>query len=221
MEVKLISYTPQPIKTIYAAARTCYSAHTPQSILASLPSETEMKRLIKKVVSHGHTSILEHVTFSFSISGLSRACSHQLVRHRIASYSQQSQRHVKSRGNYVIPPSVRKRKKTHLLFESSLDDLTLKYKKLLEMGIPKEDARYVLPNAQTTNLVMSMDLRELIHAASLRLCNKSQWEIRSLFTLIKKEIAKKERFISTLLVPKCTLMEYCPEENSCGLTKKK
>jgi thymidylate synthase (FAD) len=221
MEVKLISYTPQPIRTIYAAARTCYSAHTPEKILESLPSEKKMKALISKVVSHGHTSILEHVTFSFSISELSRACSHQLVRHRIASYSQQSQRHVKSRGQYVTPPSVRKSRRARAFFDGILDDLSIKYQKLLEMGIPKEDARYILPNAQTTNLVMSMDLRELIHAASLRLCNKSQWEIRSLFTLIKKEIAKSERFISTLLVPKCEVMEYCPEEDSCGLTQKR
>jgi thymidylate synthase (FAD) len=86
------------------------------------------------------------------------------------------------------------------------------------MGIPKEDARYLLPNGQMTNLVMTMDLRELIHAASLRLCSKSQWEIRTLFRNLKKEVALKERFISSLLLPECKRLGYCPEEESCGLT---
>lgn len=221
MEVKLIEYTPQPIKTIYTAARTCYSSRNPEEILSSSPSEIKMRGLIKKIISQGHTSILEHVTFSFSISKLSRACSHQLVRHRIASYSQQSQRHVRSKGEYVIPPSIQRRKKTRALFEKTMDELYSSYRKLIELGITKEDARYILPNAQTTNLVMSMDLRELIHAASVRLCNKSQWEIRSLFQDIKREIAKREKFIATLLVPKCKHLGYCPEENSCGLTPKK
>lgn len=221
MEVKLIEYTPQPIRTIYAAARTCYSSRTTEEILSSLPSEAKMKRLIKKVISQGHTSILEHVTFSFSISRLSRSCSHQLVRHRIASYSQQSQRHVKSKGDYVTPLPIGRRKKTHALFKKTIDDMYVSYWKLIEMGISKEDARYILPNAQTTNLVMSMDLRELTHAASLRLCNKSQWEIRFLFQQVRKEVAKREKFISALLVPKCKHLGYCPEEESCGLTPKR
>lgn len=221
MEVKLIRYTPQPTRTIYTAARTCYSSHTPDQVLSSLPSETKMKRLIKKVIAQGHTSILEHVTFSFSISKLSRSCSHQLVRHRIASYSQQSQRHVKSKGDYVIPPSIKRRKKCNALFKQMMADLYISYRRLIGIGISKEDARYILPNAQTTNLVMSMNLRELIYAASLRLCSKSQWEIRSLFQHIKKEVGKKEKFLSTFLVPKCKHLGYCPEEYSCGLTPKK
>ncbi len=221
MEIKLIGYTPQPIETIYAAARTCYSSHTTEELLSSLPSEAKMKKLIRKVISQGHTSILEHITFSFSISKMSRACSHQLVRHRIASYSQQSQRHVRSKGNYVIPPSIRRRRKAHALFKRAMDSVYSSYRTLIEMEITKEDARYVLPNAQTTNLVMSMDLRELIHAASLRLCSKSQWEIKSLFQQVKNEVAKRERFISTLIVPKCKHLGYCPEEESCGLTSKR
>jgi thymidylate synthase (FAD) len=221
MEVKLIEYTPHAIRTIYAAARTCYSSRTTEEILSSLPSEAKMKRLIKKVISQGHTSILEHVTFSFSISGLSRSCSHQLVRHRIASYSQQSQRHVKSRGDYVVPSPIKRRPKAYAVFKRAIDDVYTSYRKLIEMGISKEDARYILPNAQTTNLVMSMDLRELIHAASLRLCSKSQWEIRFLFRKLRRELAKREKFISTLLIPKCKHLGYCPEEHSCGLTPQK
>jgi len=221
MQVRLIEYTPQPIKTIYVAARTCYSARTPEEVGKTLPSETRMKALIKRIISQGHTSILEHVTFSFSICDVSRACSHQLVRHRIASYSQQSQRYVRSHGEFVIPPSIRRRKRAGELFRKVVDGLYASYCALLDMGISKEDARYVLPNAQTTNLVMTMDLRELVHAASLRLCSRSQWEIRTLFQKVKREVAKKERFVATLLVPKCKHMGYCPEEDSCGLTPKK
>lgn len=217
----MIGCTPHPIRTIYTAARTCYSSLAPEEILSSPPSETKMKQLIKKIVSQGHTSILEHVTLSFSIVKMSRACSHQLVRHRIASYSQQSQRHVRSKGNYVLPPSIKQRKETRTLFQKTMDGIYLNYRKLIDMGISKEDARYLLPNAQTTNLVMSMNLRELIHTASLRLCTKSQWEIRYLFQRLKREVAGKERFISAFLVPKCKRLGYCPEENSCGLTPKR
>ncbi len=215
MKVTLISYTPNPLEVIYTAARTCYSSKSPEEIKSGLPAREEQIRLIKKVVKSGHLSVMEHVSFSFSISGVSRSLTHQLVRHRLASYSQQSQRYVKQHTDVVIPHTIKgeMRKK----YEKMVEDIFAFYKEMVRNGVPKEDARYILPNATHTTIVMTMNFRELYHTASLRLCLRAQWEIRQMFSLVAAEVRKVDAFLGDMLVPRCKIIGYCPEEKTCGL----
>jgi len=168
----------------------------------------------------GHHSVLEHVSITFAIDSISRACSHQLVRHRIASYSQQSQRYVKyDKINYVIPPSIEKDKEICIGFEKFMEDISHNYKDLIELGIKPEDARYILPNAVATNITMTVNARELIEMCKLRLCSTAQWEIRNMFEMITACIRgnKHLKFLSEYLQPKCEWMKYCTEgKRSCG-----
>ncbi len=219
MKVKLLRYTNEPLRTIYIAARTCYSGNTPEEIAKGAISRKTMESLVKKLVRAGHHSILEHVSFTFAISGISRACSHQLVRHRIASYSQQSQRYTKP-NEFVIPKTIEAQPDLKSKFINLINKCFSFYDELQKNNIPLEDARFILPNAIKTNIVMTMNLRELIHAASLRLCNRAQWEIRELFGQIKAEIAKVDKFLAEMLVPKCEHLGCCPEPDSCGKEKR-
>ena len=220
MKVRLLFWTPEPLRVVYVAARTCYSQEVPVVSLSDNPEK--MENLISRLVFAGHLSVLEHVSLTFSIEGISRACSHQLVRHRIASYSQQSQRYVSPGMEWVVPPEVSKSPEALALFSELTEKIEATYKALCDMGIPKEDARYVLPNATPTVLVMSMNFRELLHASSLRLCNRAQWEIQELFQKIRGEIyAHLGSFWASLLKPKCEWMGYCTEEEGCGAYPRK
>jgi thymidylate synthase (FAD) len=217
MTVALLRYTPNPEHTVAAAARLCYS-DVSASQLDEKMSDAQVKRLLSHVIASGHHSTLEHVSFSFAVDGLSRASSHQLVRHRLASYSQQSQRWVAfSQASYVTPPSVSADPQLRRDFEEAVDAAFAAYRRLLEAGVPAEDARYLLPNATTTRLVMTMNARELIHVCSVRLCRRAQWEIRALFEDVKVEVAKVAPIFADYLQPKCVPLGYCDEEReSCG-----
>lgn len=177
MKVKLLSCTKKPLETIYRAYRTCYSKDVPSKI--KIKSTEEMERFIKEHIHH--ESPLEHCSLTFSVEGVSRSLSHQLVRHRIASYSQQSQRYVNMGSpDYVVPDSIRMNAQALEFYSHMLGDITKHYNALVNLGIPKEDARYLLPNATTTNLVMTMNLREFRHFYAERSCKHAQWEIREL-----------------------------------------
>ena len=215
MRVRLIQHTPEPLRTLYVAARTCYSPAGPLSIEEA--TREKIETLIEKVFRSGHESILEHVSFTFGIEGVSRVLTHQLVRHRIASFSQQSQRYVKMEEGVVVPPSIKKKREAMELFQKGIDHAWEIYRGLLEMGIKKEDARFILPNATPSSIVMTMNLRELIHTSGLRLCFRAQWEIRMLFTYIKREVKKVDRFLADFLQPRCIHLGYCPEKKTCGL----
>jgi thymidylate synthase (FAD) len=178
MEVKLIAYTPEPDRVCAAAAKLTHSKLAGEKLVEQM-SEEEMSRLLGNVMKLGHTSVIEHASFTFSISGISRACSHQLVRHRIASYSQQSQRYVKA-GDFVLPPKVEENEEAKRIFEEALQKCSETYQRLMDMGIPKEDARYIMPNATKTNIIVTMNARSLINFFSLRLEKDAQWEIRKL-----------------------------------------
>jgi thymidylate synthase (FAD) len=217
MNVSLLNYTKDPLRIIYISARTCYSSLPPDKIKEV--SRERMKSLIKKIISSGHHSVLEHVSFTFSISGISRVCSHQLVRHRIASFSQQSQRYTKP-NSFVTPDSI-KRKDIYNKYEKFIKNSFDFYNELINAGIPKEDARFVLPNATKTNIVVTMNLRELMNASSVRLCKRAQWEIREVFERMKEEVKRVDGFLAGFLVPKCIVLGYCPEEESCGLMPKR
>lgn len=220
--VDLISAPDDIIKTIYTACRTCYSAEYPIDIWDVSSDELKMLGLIKKVLASGHHSTIEHCNFVFSISGVSRACTHQLVRHRHMSFSQKSQRYVteKEQFEYIIPPTIKK---------SSLEDEFITfmektaelYEKMIKAGIPAEDARFVLPNATSTSMVASLNLRELIHLANLRLCTNAQLEIRLLVKKMCELVTKRESWLAEYLVPKCEAIGYCNEIKSCGRCKTK
>lgn len=217
MRVSLIRYTPEPELTVAAAARLCYSPIGVTDILGKL-SETQTERLLRQVIASGHHSVLEHASFTFSVDGLSRAASHQLVRHRLASFSQQSQRYVSLESpEYVTPPTIAEDLDLKREYDLAIESAFSQYRRLIRAGVPKEDARYVLPNATTTRLVMTMNARELMHVCSIRLCFRAQWEIRGLFEKVKEEVCKVAPIIGSALQIKCITSGFCDEKESCGI----
>lgn len=201
MKVKLMSYTQNPIEIIYKAYRTCYSKHPPTQI--KTPTESEMCKFIKKYIHH--ESPLEHVSFTFSIEGVSRSLSHQLVRHRLASYSQKSQRYVlESNFEYVVPSSIMNHENPLIcnMYHNVMETIKTTYETFINKGIPKEDARYILTNANTTDLVMTMNLREFRYFYAERSCNRAQWEIRELAELLMNEVKPVIQF-ADYRVKKC------------------
>src|SRR5574344_1583379 len=147
MQVKLVRYTPEPERTVAMSARLCYSPIGAAQLEEKI-SDEEAAKLVRKLVSMGHFSTLEHVTFTFAIEGVSRVLTHQLVRHRIASYSQQSQRYVKEHDfETILPLSIATRPEEREKFEKLMGEIRTLYTEWTEMGIPAEDARYILPNA--------------------------------------------------------------------------
>lgn len=220
IRVKLISKPENMLQTVYTACRTCYSALSPIEISQSENALNDEKalELIEKVISSGHFSTIEHVQVSFAVSGISRACSHQLVRHRHASFSQKSQRYVKENGmfDYVTPETVLANPELNKKFDELMVKISDFYGELTENGIPAEDARFVLPNAASTSMVVSLNLRELIHIAGLRLCTRAQSEIRVLVKKMCEELVLQEPWLKEYLVPKCERNGFCDEHKSCG-----
>jgi len=216
MQAQLIAAPQDWRQILYTAARTCYSPKDAVDLSAQPADEQKAHSLLKKIFRSGHHSIFEHISFSFAIKGISRACSHQLVRHRIASFSQQSQRYVNyEQPQFILPPSIESQKKWQGEYEKTLHQLTELYKKLIEAGIPAEDARFVLPNATATTLVMTMNFRELMEVSRIRLCYRAQWEILALFQQIKQEMANFSPFLATFLQPKCVHDGRCTEMQPC------
>lgn len=219
-QVRLISKPENMLKTIYTACRTCYSADSPLNIYDcdSAQDKEKMLKLINRVISSGHYSTIEHIQISFAISNISRACSHQLVRHRHMSFSQKSQRYVREKGQfeYITPDSIAKNPELKEKFDNFMSKVSDFYLELTEAGILAEDARSVLPNATSTSMVASLNLRELIHLANLRLCTRAQSEIRILVRRMCDELIKEEDWLKDYLVPKCERLGYCDEDKSCG-----
>ena len=178
MRVTLITHTPEPEKVIASAAKLCYSSSDIESLMSGLTTE-KIEAFIKKLTDLGHQSPLEHCSFTFGIEGVSRALSHQLVRHRIASYSQKSQRYVKEgQFEYIVPPSIIENPICKDAFEDFVKNSQWTYDFLIDNGIPAEDARFVLPNACETKIIATMNIRTLLHFFEERCCNRAQWEIR-------------------------------------------
>jgi len=168
----------------------------------------------------GHHSVLEHVNVTFGLEGMSRACSHQLVRHRIASYSQQSQRYVQFKDgsiDYVLPKSIKKDTGLEVDFIIFMKQATDFYQFLIDSGLPSEDARFALPNACCTNITMTVNARELIEMCKLRMCTTAQWEIREMFWTISSLIKSHKHlsFLNPYLSPKCDWLDFCPEGARC------
>lgn len=181
MQVELLYHTPDPERAIATAARLCYAPVGASELMETMPPE-RIKSVLSTIMKSGHFSTLEHVSYTFAIDGVSRALTHQLVRHRLASFNQQSQRYVKFKDglNTIKPASVAEDEEANALFDEAIDAAVEAYKKLLDAGVPAEDARYLLPNAAETKIVVTMNVRELLHFFELRCCNRAQWEIREL-----------------------------------------
>ncbi len=216
MRVQLLTHTPEPERACAAAARLCYSAADIDRLMAR--DEADQAALLRKIVGLGHFSVLEHASFTFGIEGISRACSHQLVRHRIASFSQQSQRYVASHEGFerVLPASIAADDSCRELFEDFMAEAGRVYARLLERGIPAEDARFVLPNAAATKLVLTMNARELRHFFRLRCCRRAQWEIRAMAIEMLRLVRRVAPVIFGDAGPGC-LAGPCPEgAMTCG-----
>lgn len=181
MNVELLYHTPDPERAIATAARLCYAPVGAAELMETMPEE-RVKSVLTTIMKSGHFSTLEHVSYTFAIDGVSRALTHQLVRHRLASFNQQSQRYVKFANGLdtIKPDTVAENPEANALFDEAIEFAKDAYVKLLDMGIPAEDARYLLPNAAETKIVVTMNVRELLHFFELRCCNRAQWEIRDL-----------------------------------------
>ena len=181
MHVELLYHTPDPERAIATAARLCYAPVGAAELMETMPPE-RVESVLTTIMGSGHFSTLEHASYTFAIDGVSRALTHQLVRHRIASFNQQSQRYVKFTNGLetVKPGSVADDPEASRVFDEAIEAAIAAYERLLEAGIPAEDARYLLPNAAETKIVITMNVRELLHFFELRCCNRAQWEIREL-----------------------------------------
>ena len=216
LKVKLIAHTPDADKLVAAAAKLCYAKSDVDTLMDNLTAE-KVEDFIERLAELGHQSPIEHASYTFAVEGVSRALLAQLTRHRIASYSVQSQRYVdKGDFDYVIPPSIAARKETRIAFEGLMETANRYYEYLSSYDdIPNEDARFVLPNACDTRIIFTMNARSLHNFFRLRCCNRAQWEIRAM----ADEMLKLCREVSPALFknagPSCAVTGKCSEGAYC------
>ena len=220
MNVKLIGFTPNPEKIPALAAKLTHSKTEPEELEKT--SDKELKAILEQVMNLGHTSVIEHTNFTFAISDVSRSLTHQLVRHRIASYAQQSQRYVNLKEtNYVTPPKIDNNKKMKEAYDETMKNIWEEYNKLIKLGIPAEDARFILPNATSTNIIVTMNARSLLNFFELRCCQHAQWEIRQLANIMLQKVKKVAPTIFKNAGPACKSKGICPEnKKDCPLYPK-
>ncbi|MCX7771256.1 MAG: FAD-dependent thymidylate synthase [Proteobacteria bacterium] len=228
LKVSILEHTPNPENIVALSARICYSSIGIDELKEKLPQK-EKEKLINILRESGHLSPFEHVSFTFAVEGISRACSHQLVRHRLASYSQQSQRYVSEETgfDYIVPPLFKEDKNLKNIFLEAMEKSHEYYCKLLKelenRGIKgetaRQDARFVLPNAAETKIIVTMNARELLHFFRVRCCNRAQWEIRELAIEMLKLVKKIAPLLFVDAGPSC-VKENCPEGRfTCGKIK--
>ena len=228
LKVILLNHTQFPDDLIAHAAKLCYSPSSVEELKEKI-EKSDNRKFIEKLLKMGHMSPLEHVSFNFGVEGISRVCSHQLVRHRIASYSQQSQRYVgehseKLRGEktfeFIIPPAIVNAGKKEW-FEDKMRDIQKWYDELIEaLGDSgeksNEDARFILPNAAETKIIVTMNARELLHFFSVRCCNRAQWEIRELATEMLRLVRDIIPGIFSKSGPNCVVGPCTEGKMTCG-----
>lgn len=241
MKVELIAHTPEPEKIVATAAKLCYSSSDISSLKEGLTPE-KTRSFIEMLVSIGHESVVEHVSFTFGIEGISRACSHQLVRHRIASYSQKSQRYVNENGfEFITPPSIQEIPEAKEEFDRVIDDIQKSYERIADLlteknkadliaaGIDEktaaskarklanEDARFLLPNACETKIIVTMNVRSLFNFFEHRCCNRAQWEIRAVANEMLRLCIEAAPALFAKAGPSCVASGKCPEgKMTCG-----
>lgn len=219
MHVKLVKYTQDPEKTCAVAAMYSVKEKIDDSMFTDVDYDKAMN-VLKRVTASGHHSVLEHASFTFNVSGVSRALTHQLVRHRIASYTQQSQRYVKLKDKGYVTPEKISSSDFSEKYDSMIEKINAFYQEMLDAKIPAEDARYILPNAANTSIVITMNARELLHFFYLRSCNRAQWEIRQLSDEMLRQCKEAAPTIFKNAGPGC-ITGPCPEgEWSCGKPRK-
>ncbi len=227
LKVEIISMTPDALKVIFSASRQCYSASFAGDVFRESKDKEKMADFIRKIIASGHESPLEHVNITFAIEGISRVCSHQLVRHRIASYSQQSQRYVKEDSfDYVIPPLFKNIPELEDIFENTMQNIQLAYNKIVAYFKNEgksgenvnQDVRFLLPGACETKIVVTMNVRELTHFFKLRICTRTQWELRRLAQKMLELCRNNLPAIFQNVDAKCKSLGYCSEGEkfSCG-----
>lgn len=225
MNLVLMRNTPDPDRLVALAARRCYSSRSADEIEDKF-SESEIEKLLDFLRQRNHLSPFEHADFSFSVDGISRALSHQLVRHRMASYSQESQRYV----NYmkvetlpfITPSKIGENENALKIYNQAIEQTLDAYRKMVEIGIPPEDARYIFPNAIETKIVFTMNARSLFNFFEQRCCIKAQWEIRNLALAMLREVRKVAPNIFKNAGAPCQFESnpYCRENDSnCMLYK--
>lgn len=225
LRVTLLHHTPDPDRAVAVAGRLCYAPVSAAQLKEEM-SDAEVARLVGILVRSGHHSALEHASFSFAVDGVSRACTHQLVRHRLASYNQQSQRYVTfgPGDSFVVPPSIAANDEARAVFLEAMEAARRAYDRLVEIGLAEgrgresvqEDARFVLPNAAETKIVVTMNARELRHFFRVRCCNRAQWEIRALAWRMREIVRGVAPNLFAGSGPAC-LYGDCPEgKMTCG-----
>ncbi|AAL80664.1 thymidylate synthase (FAD) [Pyrococcus furiosus DSM 3638] len=221
VRVTLVNYTKRPLETITWAALISYWGEWSTESFERI-SENDVEKHLPRILGYGHESILEHATFTFSIEGCSRVCTHQLVRHRIASYTQQSQRYIvldeeNVEETFVIPESIKKDRELYEKWKKVMAETISLYKESINRGVHQEDARFILPQAVKTKIIVTMNLRELKHFFGLRLCERAQWEIREVAWKMLEEMAKRDDIRPIIkwakLGPRCIQFGYCPERD--------
>jgi thymidylate synthase (FAD) len=234
IDVRLLDHTTDPIRSLYVAYRTAYSALRPQTIVDRIESEKitreQMLDFVEKRLETGHASPLEQVWFEFAIAGVTRAFSHQFVRHHIGiSFEQQSQRYVafkKGEFPYTVPDTVRRAGFAPKM-EEAFDRLGELYQEMIDAGIPPEDARFLIPNAANTNFKVVVNFLELLHICDLRLCTRAQWEFRQVASQMRAEIHRRFPELAKYIQPKCgdRRWGYCDESiedwKACPIGKKR
>ena len=225
LSVTLLQHTPDPDRAVAIAGRLCYAPVSAAELQHEM-SDEDVAKLVRVLVRSGHLSALEHASFTFAVDGVSRACTHQLVRHRVASYNQQSQRYVNFGGgdSFVVPPSVAANAEAEKVFLTAMEHARAAYDTLVELGLAEgrgkesvqEDARFVLPNAAETKIVVTMNARELRHFLQVRCCNRAQWEIRDLAWTMRGMLREVAPNLFEKTGPGC-LYGTCPEgKMTCG-----
>jgi thymidylate synthase (FAD) len=225
LQVTLLQFTPLPERAVASAGRLCYAPISAAELKTAMTDE-DVARLVRGLVRSGHHSALEHASFTFAVDGISRACSHQLVRHRVASYSQQSQRYVRfTEGEgFIVPPKIAANAEAREVFLAAMEDARRSYDKLVELGLAEgrtnesvcEDARFVLPNAAETKIVVTMNARELRHFFALRCCRRAQWEINRLAWTMRHLALEVAPLLFEGTGPGC-MSGGCPEGRmTCG-----
>lgn len=228
LKVILLRHTPDPEETVAMAAKLCYSPADVDALKHRIEAG-DQRSFVERLMKMGHMSPIEHAAFTFAVEGISRACSHQLVRHRLASYSQQSQRYVSEKAgfDYIIPPVIQEDDELRSYFEKFMAEAQKAYNhlaaRLNERGITGEaanqDARFVLPNAAETKIMITMNARELLHFFRQRCCQRAQWEIRTMAERMLALVKEVSPVLFAKAGPGC-LYAPCPEgEYSCGAVK--
>lgn len=220
IKVTLISHTKDPEATVAAAIRQCYSPLSGVELKKKTPVELR-KKLLAQIIASGHTSTIEHASFTFAVENVSRVTEVQLVRHRMASYSIKSGRYNKTHTDFVIPPGIENDPRALQIIKDFKAVLDQTVAELLSLGFKKEDVRFFTPQGTRTNIVVTMNARALLNFFEKRLCSRAQWEIRTLANLMLARVKKIAPNIFKYAGPTCRTQKICWEGDlSCGFWKK-